>query len=238
MAGGKSLAHLGNGSWGLGVTPELKLDAQGIPELVFPSGRRLAVDLIGDRAGYGKSLRGKQEMIAKACGLSGGALTVLDTTLGLGQDTWTLSRLGCRVVGCEREPLLFQLFSKALERASLDPRRQEIVSRIQVFNQEAMAFMSSAGAPRVDTVFLDPMFPDLKKSALPKIEMQMLRDWLGHGNESDGELLAAARAYPNRGEKFRVVVKRPSKAPTLASDFFHQFIGKSIRYDCYKGTAV
>lgn len=217
------------------MKPELKINAEGSPELVFPSGRVLATDLVHDKSSYGKSLRGKQELIAKACGLSGKPVTIIDATMGLGQDTWTLARLGCRVFAVEREPLLHQLFSRALERAAQEEKLKDICARIQLFNQEALEFLKNPLAEDVHAVFLDPMFPDLKKSALPKIEMQLLRDWLGHGDDQDQQLLASARAYPGAGEKFRVVVKRPSKAPVLAEDFFHQFKGNSIRYDCYKG---
>lgn len=219
------------------MKPELSLDADGVPELIFSSGRRLVIDLIGDQS-YSKSLRGKQELIAKACGFSGKPITVIDATMGLGQDTWTLARLGCQVLACEREPLLFELFSKALERASRDSKLAEVCQRIQIFNEEAHIFLRKVPAEKIQTIFLDPMFPDLKKSALPKIEMQLLRDWLGHGDSQDEDLLKTARSYGSQGDRFRVVVKRPSKAPLLAPDFFHQFKGNSIRYDCYKGVLL
>lgn len=216
------------------MKPELGFQADEQPFLVFPNGRKIATDVVRDTAGYGKPLRGKQELIAKACGLTGKSAVVLDATMGLGQDTWTLARLGCQVIACEQEPLLFHLFQKSLEIAKKDPRAREIADRIQVYNQPAQEFLKSS-AEKIQAIYLDPMFPDLKKSALPKIEMQLLRDWLGHGAEQDEELLKVARAYPG-DEKLRVVVKRPLKSPVLAPDFFHQFKGKTIRYDAYKGT--
>lgn len=177
-------------------------------------------------------------MIAKAVGFQGKSITVFDATFGLGQDAWTLARLGCYVIGCERESLLFHLFQESLELAKLNAKTKEVALRIQLFNIDAIELLASSAKyidRKIDTVFLDPMFPDLKKSALPKIEMQLLRNWLGHGTPRDEELLQKSRAFGDVAERFRVVVKRPLKAPVLASGFFHQFKGKTIRYDCYKG---
>lgn len=221
------------------MKPRLEVSKEGIPSLVFANGRRISTDLVHDSANYGKPLRGKQEIIAKACGISGKPMTILDATFGLGQDAWTLARLGCQVVGCEREPLLFDLFRLALERAKMDSRTKETADRIDLRNLGSEEILKNPGELLFSTVYLDPMFPDSKKSALPKIEMQLLREWLGHGDDQnqDQELLSIARAYPKGDEKFRVVVKRPLKSSVLAEDFFHQFKGKTIRYDCYKRKA-
>ena len=78
-------------------------------------------------------------------------------------------------------------------------------------------------------IYLDPMFPHRDKSAQVKKEMQVFRTVVGDDADA-GELLEAAL----RVARYRVVVKRPRKAATLAGpDPGTRVEGKSSRYDIY-----
>ena len=100
--------------------------------------------------------------------------------------------------------------------------------RMTAIYADANAYLKSTNdAPHV--VYLDPMFPDNKKSAKNKKEMQVLQNLVGHSTD-DQDLLKLARATAVN----RVVVKRPVKAPAYAQtepDF--TISGKNIRYDVY-----
>ena len=61
-----------------------------------------------------------------------------------------------------------------------------------------------------DVIYLDPMFPHRKKSALVKKEMLAFQSLIGDDNDSN-ELLNVCL----QTAKKRVVVKRPIKAPYL-----------------------
>jgi 16S rRNA (guanine1516-N2)-methyltransferase len=73
------------------------------------------------------------------------------------------------------------------------------------------------------------MFPERAKSASVKKEMVAFHSLVGKDPDADG-LLALALA----AAKYRVVVKRPAKAPFLAdAQPNYQLQGKSSRFDIY-----
>lgn len=78
-----------------------------------------------------------------------------------------------------------------------------------------------------DVVYLDPMFPERRKSAAVKKKFQLLHR-LESPCENDEELLQAAlSAHPKR-----VVVKRPVKGPFLAGvKPSYSLSGKAVRFD-------
>jgi len=76
------------------------------------------------------------------------------------------------------------------------------------------------------------MFPEKKKSALPRKEMRIFRKWVGEDLDALDLLQAALRSSAER-----VVVKRPIKAPALQEGVIHSFEGKTVRYDLYSPLA-
>lgn len=211
----------------------VRLGSEGEACLVFPDGRKLCIDLSEKNKGYGKNLRGLRELLARACGLQRKDPVVIDATFGLGRDAWTLIRLGAEVWACEREPLLTELFQRAM---ALGPAA--LTSRLHLLNTRAEEFfLSSQGQAlreRAPFVYLDPMFPESKKTALPGLEMQLFRSWLGADEEGAHCLFQQALDYAPFPEG-RVVVKRPLKGPLLAEKPLHQLKGTSVRYDVYQG---
>ena len=85
-----------------------------------------------------------------------------------------------------------------------------------------------APTDRPDVVYLDPMYPQKKKSALPKKELRLCRSLVGDDTDSMDLFAAACRAAGRR-----VVVKRPPKSPPLAPNPDLRFGGKLARYDVY-----
>ena len=80
-----------------------------------------------------------------------------------------------------------------------------------------------------DVVYLDPMYPPKKKSALVKKEMRICRMLVGE-DEDAGELLEIARRVARR----RVVVKRLRHAPPLKANAAAEYVGRTVRYDVYQ----
>jgi len=79
-----------------------------------------------------------------------------------------------------------------------------------------------------DVVYLDPMFPPQKKSALVKVEMRILRRLVGDDPDA-GELFELARAVARQ----RVVVKRHCHAEPLFPHPTHSHSDQTTRYDVY-----
>lgn len=181
---------------------------------------------------------GKQQEIAKAVGLNKGAAPlVLDATAGLGRDAFVLASLGCKVEMVERNNVVAALLADGLQRAKLDSEIGAWVSeRMQLHfcaNGSAHALTHWQG-PRPDVVYLDPMFPHRKKSALVKKEMRAFQSLVGSDEDADA-LFAPAYLLATK----RVVVKRPSFANFLADQKpTMQIATKKNRFDVYVKAAM
>ncbi len=149
--------------------------------------------------------------------------TVLDATAGLGGDSVQLASWGFEVFACERNEKVFKLLEDGV-------RRLNEVSQFpnfKLFNVDAREKMKEV-AP--DVIYLDPMYPDLKSSALPKKEMQLLRKLFTDVDPEKETLSLLDQAL--RSAKKRVVLKRPPAAPILYKPS-HSLEGKAVRFDIY-----
>ena len=175
---------------------------------------------------------GRRQPLGRAVGLKGGAMpTVIDATAGLGQDAFVLASLGCRVRLVERSLIIAALLRDGLRRAAGDPEIgpwvRERLSLCQADGREYLQGLSESQRPEV--VYLDPMYPHRRKTALAGKEMRLLRQLVGNDYDAP-ELLAAALACARR----RVVVKRPRWAPTLPGPSPDaQIIAPNTRFDLY-----
>ncbi len=186
---------------------------------------------LGDRLRSGA--RGESRL-AKALGLKRHPEPlVLDATAGLGRESVLSAALGCRVVACERSPVVALLLRDALERAAAGGL-DALVSRIDLRVADAREVLATlAEDERPDVVLVDPMFPERRKAAAQKKEMQLLQRLLGPDSEDEApSLLRAALEVARR----RVVVKRPVHAPPVALEGRRPDLvveGRAARYDVY-----
>jgi len=173
---------------------------------------------------------GSGQMIAKAVGIRGGVRPkVLDVTAGLGRDAFVLATLGCEVTLLERSPIIHALLEDGLQRAADDPEVADIVERMTLLPGDSIDWLALAEPESQQVLYLDPMFPHNDKSAQVKKEMSLFQAVVGEDND-DAALLE--QAWPVA--EFRVVVKRPRKAPAIEGQgFSYQLLGKSTRYDIY-----
>lgn len=155
---------------------------------------------------------------------------VLDATSGFARDAFLLAALGCTVTATERSGEVFDLLLDPLRLAKKDPKLAPLLeSRIHFFLGDARSLLAlPASRNAFDVIYLDPMFPETKKSALPKKEMVLLRKLVGADKDAPDLFAAARRANPER-----IVVKRPPHAPDLAPGKVHSFESKLARFDLY-----
>ena len=114
------------------------------------------------------------------------------------------------------------------------PEPTETAARIRLYAGDAVALMPellAAGESAPDVVYLDPMYPERRKSAAVKKEMAYFHELVGSAAAADdAALLDCAR----RTARKRVVVKRPRLGEELAGcrpDYCYS--GKSTRFDVY-----
>ena len=170
-----------------------------------------------------------QELLVRAAKIKGaeGPLTAVDATAGLGEDSLILAAAGFEVRLYERNPVVYELLADAVKRAAEIPELAEIVSRMQVFNEDSIEAMTHLDF-EPDVILLDPMFPERQKSALVKKKLQMIQKLEIPCADEEELIFAAMSAGPKK-----LIIKRPPKGPYLADikpDFSHT--GKAVRFDC------
>jgi len=201
--------------------------------LCAPDDARLRADFGGGALGWRLArARGREQPIARAVGFGRGraAPRVFDATAGLGRDAAVLATLGCEVLAVERHPAIHALLADALARANADPELSErLGGRLRLLCGDARALLREGAATGCDTILLDPMHPERRKSALVKQEMRLFRMLVG-ADEDAATLLDAALECGAP----RVVVKRPAGAPPLAERAPQGSIeGRTTRFDLY-----
>ena len=184
---------------------------------------------------------GKGQAIAKAIGLKQGIEPpkVLDATAGLAKDAYVLACLGCSLTLVERSPVIAELVRDAINRASDDEQFQSILENgFNLIEQSSIDYLNSlldlknnneTQTVLPDVIYLDPMYPQRKKSASVKKNMQLLQNLLGKDEDTQVLLDTALKVAQKR-----VVVKRPKGAESLSTlTPTYQVASKKTRYDIY-----
>jgi 16S rRNA (guanine1516-N2)-methyltransferase len=193
----------------LRLTPE-RLELLTIGEKSQP----IYVDFVKGPLGYRRHRGGgRDQPLGRAMGLKPGQVsTVLDVTAGFGQDAFVLACLGCQVEMIERSPILVTLLQDGLQRLQQFETtigRKELAERLCLRYGDAKDWLLNLSKTHYpEIIYLDPMYPIRRKSALVKKEMRILRQLVGH--DSDAPLLLKVAITC---AKQRVVVKRPQSAP-------------------------
>ena len=213
----------------LRVTPEgLEILKGNDPHLNGP----VRVDFTAGALDYRRQQQGRELLLRAVIGRGNHRPSILDATGGLGRDSFLLAAAGCQVQIVEREPVLAALLTDALQRALLHPKTAAIAARMSLHLGDAVVYLQEMNKKKqqIEVIYLDPMFPERRKSALVKKEAQILQLLAGPSSfEADKELLTAAMIVGQR-----IVVKRPRKAPFLAElQPSHSLLGKTVRFDVY-----
>ena len=188
--------------------PTLKLalcsNKQGPVSIDFLSGKK------AHRRQFGG---GKGQPLVRAMGqLENGMPKIIDATAGMGGDSYVLASLGFEVKMIERSPIVSALLHDALTRANqaldteLPTELQQSIQNLSLVNANSADYLLNK-QPDVDVIYMDPMYPEKKKKAAAKKEMQALQQLVGPDLDSERLLEAALKTA-----KYRVVVKRPKGA--------------------------
>jgi 16S rRNA (guanine1516-N2)-methyltransferase len=221
----------------------LRLSNKGV-ELYKPDDPKLTgavrVDFTAGQTAFRRKQQKKELLVraveGKGGGINNASLKIIDATGGLGRDSFLLAAAGHQVCIFECQPVIAALLADGLARAGTHPETAKIAQRIRLIAKNAVNALEAVKAggqegQDVDVVYLDPMFPERRKSALVKKELQLLQ-LLAHLDSAPEQLLTAALQVATH----RVVVKRPVKAPVLADCApSHSLSGKTVRFDVYLG---
>ncbi len=152
--------------------------------------------------------------------------TILDGTAGLGSDTLLLARMGYQVTAMERLPVFAALISDGVERINAAGTSLSIECYFADTRSVSKYFDE-----RFDVVYLDPMFPEGRKSSVKVARpLTVLREFCKDDDSDTEELVATAFRWARK----RVVVKRPNFAePLIPERLSMSMRGNLVRYDIY-----
>lgn len=172
----------------------------------------------------------KCSVIQSVEGRSKEKLQILDTTAGLGRDTFTLASRGHIVTSIEKDIYIYLLLCDALHRAANIVSISHIVKNITLLNLDSNEYILNT-EQIFDCIYVDPMFPPRKKSAKVKQDMQILHQ-IAFNNESLNSQLLKNILETKKTKK--VIVKRPIHAEFLYDKKpSSQLKGKTNRFDIY-----
>ncbi|GGZ85760.1 ribosomal RNA small subunit methyltransferase J [Ignatzschineria indica] len=216
----------------------------------------LKIDFFSKKMRYRmQHLNKAQEPLLRALGWkSNERKNVLDLTAGLGRDSALLFFAGFNVTMFERNPVLQILLKVALEAVPM----AEFPQQWRLKEQDAIEYLTHYGLYRADEaqdsvgeslgqieedqsegdqseggpielIYLDPMYPERKKSALVKKELRIIRELVGDDPDSEALLDAALESGAER-----IVVKRPKGAPFVGEKRpNHSVESPNTRFDVY-----
>ena len=168
--------------------------------------------------------QGRRLALARACDARPG-LRVHDALAGWGTDGLVLAALGCRVHLSERNAEVHRVLDSRLRAES--PRLLRRPDAIRWEHEDARDRWRAGDD--FDVVYLDPMFGEHPKTALPAKQMQVLANLTGEMPVAEiVELIEHARCVASS----RVVVKRRASAESLGRPDWN-IRGRSVRFDVY-----
>ncbi len=175
---------------------------------------------------------GRGQAIARAIGLKhGNTPSVLDITAGLARDAFVLACLGCKLTLVEQSLALYTLIDDGIRRGLANPASAEVLQNFMnlVYADSVLCMEHMDREKKPDVIYIDPMYPERKKSALVKKDMQILQRLLGKDENAEALLKTALDCAGKR-----VVVKRPIHAETVGDIKPDTSISsKKTRYDVY-----
>ncbi|MFN7904830.1 MAG: class I SAM-dependent methyltransferase [Pseudobdellovibrionaceae bacterium] len=177
--------------------------------------------------------RGKNDLLLKAIGFKNQPLRVLDLTAGLLRDAIFMAQAGCQVTSLERDFLLYLCLSWGIMKSE-----SPCVQSLNLLHRTAQEFLKKQSLLHYDVIYYDPMYPETKSSALPKKEIQFLRDHIGEDKDRD-EMIQFILASNIRsrivfkrhpGEKNKIKKEKPL---AVTNQQIVLFEGKSVVFEVY-----
>lgn len=156
-----------------------------------------------------------------------GKLRAVDCTAGLGEDSFILAAGGYSVELFEHNPITAVLLNDALIRARNHAALREIAKRMTLKQGDSKDLLGELDY-KPDLIYLDPMFPEKKKSAETKKKLQVLHQIELPCSDEIELVKAAMEAGPRK-----IMIKRPPNGDFLAGiKPTYSVTRKAVRFDC------
>jgi 16S rRNA (guanine1516-N2)-methyltransferase len=171
----------------------------------------------------------KKQPLPKAIGSKN--QSIVDATAGFCGDSILLALMGFRVIAIERSPIISLLLRDAMRRSKEDTELWSVLEdNLSIVEGDAIHLLKTFR--ETDVIYIDPMFPQKKKSSpLPPGRIQLLSQIVGNDLDANHLFDAALNTNANR-----VVVKRPRYALAMSGQPIIVHKGKQVRYEVYNTT--
>lgn len=207
--------------------PHLNLSESGL-SFFHPEARstnKFRIDFNSGSTAWRVKRANHERLIKKALGKSEIPLNILDCTAGMLQDTMLFLSLGHRVTALEQSRILFHLLQDGISRSN----DQAIFLKLDLIHANACSYTSQA--KDFDVIYFDPMYQPAKKTALSSGQLEYIAkiletESISNDPKQDFEVLQLIPAK-------KMIVKRPIKAESFASQINYQVSGKTTRFDVY-----
>lgn len=154
---------------------------------------------------------------------------ILDATAGLGRDAFIFFSYGCEVTMIERHPIIAILLYDGLLRSYQNHHIKHLIQKKMHLIYNTSLNIHTLNITQPDVIYLDPMFPPIKKKSLSKKTIRTIQNLVGYETDSN-DLLLTCISFAKK----RVVVKRPKKSNYLANIQPNYIINtKKHRFDIY-----
>ena len=217
------------------------------PMLITWEGLILDFDFEKSSLHFRHQVQKKSDLLLKASGLlERQQASIADLTAGTLADSFLMARFGARVQAWERSVFLFPLLEQALikeqHRQKLWPEKEQFAKNISLKFADAKELLQQRELlASFDTLVFDPMFPETKKNALPRKEMQIFRQLVGEDADAEQLVTFFGKALTSQQ---RLIVKRPLEAPPIVWNTHEgrqagprrSVQGNLVRWDIYLGT--
>ena len=193
----------------------------------FKNKASIHIDFLNGKLGWRLKRFQHESNLKKAIGKSAEQLTIFDATAGQLNDSMIFLSLGHKVVAVEQSKILYTLVRDAIRRVG---NSVEILKNLTFIHGDSLEIFKK-DKNKFDIVYLDPMYPTLKKSVKRSGSLECIKEILTFEQLMSNDDNLIQRFLNQKYQK--IIVKRPLKSPEKYSNINYQIKGKTIRYDIF-----
>ena len=185
------------------------------------------IDFLKGKLGWRIKRAEHESNLKKALGKTKKELNIFDATAGFLSDSMIFLSLGHKVMAVEQSKIIFYLVEDAIKRAQSEI---PFLKNLSFLNGNSLdVFKTSKGS--FDVIYLDPMYPIMKKNVKGSGDMRSIRSILKLENISN-EANDLCDAFM-QCEYQKIILKRPLKYKKIYSNINYQVKGKTTRFDIF-----
>ncbi len=187
----------------------------------------LNVNFLKGKLGWRLKRTNHESNLKKALGKSKEPLYIFDATAGLLSDSMIFVSLGHKVFAVEQSRIIYLLVKDGIRRAEASI---PFLNNLKLINANSINAYKEVDTS-FDVIYLDPMYPMLKKNIKKSGEISAVGSILEIENLIDDQDFLI-KSFMNESFK-KLILKRPLKSKKIYSNINYQVKGSTTRFDIY-----